>query len=67
MVDKSIPDCPECRSNEVVVHKHDVVPLGKTGRKYIADFECLECGRQWRLAPVEVVGRPQTTVVAARR
>jgi hypothetical protein len=58
MADKSIPGCPECRSNEVVVHKHDVVPLGETGRKYIADFECLECGRQWRLTPVEAIGRP---------
>ena len=50
MIDESIPECPECTSREVVLHRHDVATLGETGKKYVADFECMECGRQWRSA-----------------
>lgn len=50
MIDESIPECPECKSREVILHKHNVATLGETGRKYIADFECIDCGRQWRPA-----------------
>jgi DNA-directed RNA polymerase subunit RPC12/RpoP len=50
MIDESIPECPECKSREVVLHKHNVATLGESGQKYVADFECMECGRQWRPA-----------------
>jgi transposase-like protein len=48
MVDDKIPECIECKSTEVVVHKHDVAAFGDTARKYVASYECVECGRQWQ-------------------
>jgi transposase-like protein len=48
MVDDKIPECLECKSTEVVVHKHDVAPFAGTARKYVASYECVECGRQWQ-------------------
>jgi transposase-like protein len=48
MVDADMPECPECTSAEVVVHTHDVAAVGDPTRKYIATYECVECGRQWQ-------------------
>jgi transposase-like protein len=47
MVDDNIPECPECTSTEVVVHKRDVAAFGDSGRTYVASYECVECGRHW--------------------
>ena len=48
MVGETIPECPECLSTEVVVHKHDVAGFGDEGRRHIDSYECVECGRQWQ-------------------
>jgi transposase-like protein len=48
MDDDDIPECLECRSTEVVVHKHDVATIGDIARKSIVSYECVECGRQWQ-------------------
>jgi hypothetical protein len=39
---------PECKSAEVVEHKHGIAALGNTARKYIASYERVECGGQWQ-------------------
>jgi len=56
MVDDSIPECPECRSAEVVVHKHTVAAVGDTAQRFVVSYECVECGRQWQ--PItELIGQ----------
>jgi transposase-like protein len=57
MGDGEILECPECRSNEVVVHNPSAAALGFTRRIVVSGYECVECGRRW--APdVELTGRP---------
>jgi hypothetical protein len=46
MVDGKIPECIECRSTEVVVHKHDVAAFADAARTAVASYECVECGSQ---------------------
>jgi transposase-like protein len=48
MDDDDIPECLECQSTEVVVHKHTVAGSGDTARKSFVSYECVECGRQWQ-------------------
>lgn len=48
MDDADIPECLECQSTEVVVHKHGVAAFGDTARKSVVSYECVECGRQWQ-------------------
>jgi transposase-like protein len=56
MGDGEILECPECRSNEVVVHKPSATALGATTRTVVSGYECVECGRHW--APdVELTGQ----------
>ena len=56
MGDGEIPECPECRSNEVVLHKPSAAALGGSARTVVSGYECLECGRRW--APdVELTGQ----------
>jgi transposase-like protein len=47
MADDKSPECIECKSTEVVVHKHDITAIGDPVRTYRASYECVECGRQW--------------------
>jgi len=57
MSDGEILECPECRSNEVVVHEPSATALGATARTVVSGYECVECGRRW--APdVELTGQP---------
>jgi DNA-directed RNA polymerase subunit M/transcription elongation factor TFIIS len=46
--DDDIPECLECQSAEVVVHKHTVATSADTVRKSVVSYECVECGRQWQ-------------------
>jgi hypothetical protein len=57
MGDGEILECPECRSNEVVVHKPSAsAPLGARTRTVVSGYECVECGCRW--APeVELIGQ----------
>jgi DNA-directed RNA polymerase subunit M/transcription elongation factor TFIIS len=56
MGDGEILECPECRSNEVVVHNPRATALGATTRTVVFGYECVECGRHW--APdVELTGK----------
>jgi hypothetical protein len=56
MGDSEIRECPECRSNEVVLHKPSAAALGVTTRTVVSGYECVECGCRW--APnVELTGR----------
>jgi transposase-like protein len=56
MGDAEILECPECRSNEVVVHKPGASVLGGTTRTVVSGYECVECCRRW--APdVELTGQ----------
>ena len=55
MRDHDLPECIECRSEEVVVHTHEVAASGTTGRTFVASYECVECGRQWQPS-TEVTG-----------
>jgi DNA-directed RNA polymerase subunit M/transcription elongation factor TFIIS len=48
MVDGEIPECPECSSTEVVVHKREVATSGDTTRAFVSGCECVECGRRWQ-------------------
>jgi transposase-like protein len=57
MGDSEVFECPECRSNEVVLHKPSSTALSPTTRTLVSGYECLECGRHW--APdVELTGQP---------
>jgi DNA-directed RNA polymerase subunit RPC12/RpoP len=47
MGDGEIVECPECRSNEVVVHTPSATALGATTRTVVSGYECVECGRRW--------------------
>jgi DNA-directed RNA polymerase subunit M/transcription elongation factor TFIIS len=56
MGDGEILECPECRSNEVVVHKPRGTALGATARTVVSGYECVGCGYRW--APdVELIGQ----------
>jgi DNA-directed RNA polymerase subunit M/transcription elongation factor TFIIS len=48
MIDGDFPECPECRSTEVVLHKRDVAALGEPNRTFVSGYECVECGRRWQ-------------------
>jgi transposase-like protein len=48
MDDDDIPECLECRSTEVVVHKHNVAAFGDKAQTSAVSYECVECGRQWQ-------------------
>jgi hypothetical protein len=39
MVYSEIPECPECGSTEVVVHKRDVVAADDTPRTVVSGYE----------------------------
>jgi hypothetical protein len=61
MGDGEIPECPECRSAEVVVHKPSGAALGAATRTLVSGYECLECGCRW--APeVELIGQAHQPV-----
>jgi DNA-directed RNA polymerase subunit RPC12/RpoP len=61
MGDGEILECPECRSNEVVVHKPSATALGASTRTVVSGYECVECGRRW--APdVELIGQAQRPI-----
>jgi hypothetical protein len=47
MVHGEILECPECRSNEVVLHEPSAIALGATKRTVVSGYECVECGRRW--------------------
>ena len=51
-----ILECPECRSNEVVVHNPRAAALGATTRTVVSGYECVECGRHWT-PEVELTGQ----------
>jgi DNA-directed RNA polymerase subunit RPC12/RpoP len=56
MGDGEILECPECGSNEVVVHKPSATTLGATTRTVVSGYECVECGRRWA-SDVELTGQ----------
>jgi transposase-like protein len=56
MGDGEILECPECRSNEVVVHNPSAATLGATTRTVVSGYECVECGRHWT-SDVELIGK----------
>jgi DNA-directed RNA polymerase subunit RPC12/RpoP len=47
MGDSEILECPECRSNEVIVHKPSATALGAITRTGVSGYECVECGGRW--------------------
>lgn len=47
MAEGEIRECPECRSNEVVLHKQGAPALGSTSRTVVSGYECVECGCRW--------------------
>ena len=56
MGDGEIRECPECRSNEVILHKPSATAIGATTRTVVSGYECVECGCRW--APtVELTGQ----------
>jgi DNA-directed RNA polymerase subunit RPC12/RpoP len=57
MSDGEILECPECRSNEVVVHRPSATALSPTTRTVVYGYECVECGRHWS-PDVELTGQP---------
>jgi len=57
MVDVHLPECIECKSSEVVAHTRDVTASDGTAPRYVVDYECVECGRQWR-PTAELTGQP---------
>lgn len=56
MGDGGILECPECRSNEVVVHTPSATSLGATPRTVVSGYECVECGNRWA-SDVELTGQ----------
>lgn len=56
MGNSEILECPECRSNEVVVHAPSATALGATSRTVVSGYECLECGRHWS-SDLELTGK----------
>lgn len=56
MGDGEVVDCPECRSNEVVLHKPTATARSQTTRTVVSGYECVECGRRWA-AEVELMGQ----------
>ena len=51
-----ILECPECGSNEVVVHKTSATALSATTRTLVSGCECVECGRRW-VPEIELTGQ----------
>ena len=56
MGSSEILECPECRSQEVVVHKPTATALSATTRTVVSGCECVECGRRW-VPDVELIGQ----------
>jgi transposase-like protein len=56
MGDGEILECPECRSNEVVVHKPSATALSASARTVVSGYECVECGCRWT-PTVELTGQ----------
>jgi DNA-directed RNA polymerase subunit M/transcription elongation factor TFIIS len=57
MGEGDILECPECRSNEVIVHQPSAAALGASTRTMVTGCECLECGHHWE-PDVELTGHP---------
>ena len=56
MGDGEIRECPECRSNEVVLHRPSAIAIDVPPRTVVSGYECVECGCRW--APdVELTGQ----------
>jgi DNA-directed RNA polymerase subunit RPC12/RpoP len=56
MGEGEVIECPECRSNEVVLHKAGATALGAATRTVVSGYECVDCGCRW--APdVELTGQ----------
>jgi hypothetical protein len=61
MGDGEIRECPECRSNEVVVHRPSASVLSPTTRTVVSGYECVECGCRWE-PDVELIGQASRPV-----
>jgi DNA-directed RNA polymerase subunit RPC12/RpoP len=61
MGDSEILECPECRSQEVVMHKPTATALSATTRTVVSGYECVECGRRW-VPDVELTGHAQRPI-----
>ena len=61
MGNSEIRECPECRSQEVVVHRPTATTLSSTTRTIVSGYECVECGRRW-MPDVELTGQANQPV-----